>query len=340
MMIANALTTPRPLPAPLAALRRAWRINRPLALVGAAMLVILAAALVGLAVDDRVITGALAWMKPAKFAISIAIYSFTLLWLLTFVEGRRRLVALVSWGTAIAFIVEMVAIVGQVMRGTTSHFNMSTPFDAAVWGTMGAAIMIFWLLSLLTALLLLRQRLPEPAFAWGLRLGIQITAFGMALAFLMTGPTPAQEAAAAAGRGMPIVGAHAVGVADGGPGLPVIGWSTTGGDLRAAHFVGLHALQIVPLLGWLVASWRAPWLRSRDRAALVWIGGLGYLGLVLLLTWQALRGQPLLAPDALTLGALVALLAAAAGAALGVVRRARSTASSGCSAVLQDQPAM
>lgn len=339
MMIADASTILRPRPAPLEALRRAWGINRPLTLVGVAMLVTLVATLFGLVVDDRVITGAPAWMKPAKFAISIAIYSFTLLWLLTFVEGRRRWVDLVSWGTAIAFVVEMIAIVGQVARGTTSHFNVSTPFDAAVWGTMGAAIMVFWLLSLLAAVLLLRQRLPEPAFAWGLRLGILITAFGMALAFLMTGPTPAQEAAAAAGRGMPIIGAHAVGVADGGPGLPVIGWSTTGGDLRVPHFVGLHALQIVPLLGWLVSSWRAPWLRSRDRAALVGIAGIGYLGLTLLLTWQALRAQPLFAPDALTLGALVALLVAAGGLALAIVLRAHLTASSGGSAVLEDQAA-
>jgi hypothetical protein len=339
MLIANASTIPWPRPAPLAALRRAWRTNRPLALVGVMMLLTLAATLVGLVVDDRVITGAPAWMKPAKFAISLAIYSFTLLWLLTFVEGHRRWVALVSWGTAIAFVVEMIAIVGQVVRGTSSHFNMATPFDAAVWGTMGTAIMVFWLLSLVTAVLLLRQRLPEPAFAWGLRLGILVTAVGMALAFLMTRPTPAQEAAAAAGQGMPIVGAHAVGVEDGGAGLPVVGWSTEGGDLRAAHFVGLHAMQVVPLLGWIVASWRAPWLRARDRVALVWVAGLGYLGLTLLLAWQALRGQPLVAPDALTLGVLAALVAAACGAALAVLLRARATAAGGWSAMVEDRPA-
>jgi hypothetical protein len=322
MMATRAYPTPQ-LPAPLAALRRAWQINRPLTLVGAAMLALLAATLVGLVVDDRAITGAPAWMKPAKFAISIAVYSFTLLWLLTFVEGRRRLVALVTWGTAVAFVVEMIAIVGQVVRGTTSHFNVATSFDAAVWGTMGAAIAGLWLLNLLTAILLLRQRPPRPAFAWGLRLGVLIAAIGMALAFLMTQPTPAQEAAAAAGQAMPIAGAHAVGVEDGGPGLPIVGWSTEGGDLRVAHFVGLHGMQIVPLLGWLVASWRAPWLRSRERVALVGIAGLGYLGLVLLLTWQALRGQPLIAPDALTLAALAALLVATGMSVLAVVRRAR-----------------
>ncbi len=179
-MAARAYATSRPPAAPVAALRRAWRINRPLTLVGVALLVTLAATLVGLLVNDRVITGAPAWLKPAKFAVSIAISSFTLLWLLTYVEGHRRLVALVSWGTALAAVVELIAIIGQVERGTTSHFNIATPFDAAIWGAMSMAIVVLWLLNLLTAVLLLRQRLPQPAFAWGLRLGVLIAAVGMA----------------------------------------------------------------------------------------------------------------------------------------------------------------
>lgn len=181
--------------------RRAWAANRPLALVGTAMIFVLAATLVGLLVDDHAITGAPAWLKPAKFAVSVAVYSFTFVWLLGFVEGHRRLVAVVSWGTALFFAVEMVAIVGQAARGTTSHFNVATAFDGAVWATMATSIVGAWVLNLLAAVLLLRQRLPDPAFAWGLRLGVLVAGVGMALAFLMTDPTPGQEAAAAAGRG-------------------------------------------------------------------------------------------------------------------------------------------
>ena len=51
-----------------------------------------------------------AWLKPAKFAVSIAIYSFTFVWLLTFVSGYPRLVRLATWVTAGAFAVEMVII--------------------------------------------------------------------------------------------------------------------------------------------------------------------------------------------------------------------------------------
>ena len=109
-----------------------WRRNAPLAALVLGMAAVLVVALVGLVVDPRVITGAPAWMKPLKFAISIAVYGATLLWMLTFIPERPRLVALVSWGLFIGFALEIGLIVMQVLRGTTSHFNLATPFDAAV----------------------------------------------------------------------------------------------------------------------------------------------------------------------------------------------------------------
>ncbi len=301
---------------------RAWASSRPLTFVGGAMLLVLGAALIGVLLDPRVITGAPAWLKPMKFAISISIYCFTLLWLLTFVRGRPRLVGFIAWATAIALFVEMVLIVGAAALGATSHFNVSTPLHAAVWGTMGTSIVLVWVMNLLTAVLLLFQRLPDPAFAWALRLGLVVSLVGMGVAFLMTNPTAGQMAAAEAGEGMTVAGAHSVGVEDGGPGLPITNWSTTGGDLRVPHFVGLHGLQALPLAGFLLAIFSPGWLRPGHRTALVWTAGLSYLGLVLLLTWQALRGQPVISPDAQTLGALFALLIAAGTIASAIVLRA------------------
>src|SRR5215212_10003023 len=75
-----------------------WRRNPPLVALVLAMLVVAVVALLGLVVDPRDITGAPAWMKPLKFAISIAICSATLLWMLTFIPDRPRLVAVISWG--------------------------------------------------------------------------------------------------------------------------------------------------------------------------------------------------------------------------------------------------
>ena|SRR5215218_8529070 len=91
-------------------LRRAWASSRPLTFVGGAMLLTLAATMVGLFLDPRVLPGAPAWLKPAKFAVSIAIYCFTLLWLLTFVRGHPLFVRLVAWATAVALGMEMVII--------------------------------------------------------------------------------------------------------------------------------------------------------------------------------------------------------------------------------------
>jgi hypothetical protein len=302
---------------------RAWASNRPLAFVGATMLLVLVVSLAGLLLDPRVITGAPAWLKPMKFAISISIYCFMLLWMLTFVRGHRRLVGLISWVTAVALLVEMVLIAGAAALGTTSHFNVSTPLHAAVWYTMAASIALVWAVNLLAAVLLLIQRMPDPAFAWALRLGLLLSLVGMAVAFPMTQETPEQaRAAEAAGIEAPIQGAHAVGVEDGGPGLPVTGWSTTGGDLRVPHFVGLHGLQALPLLGYLLSLFAPYWLRAGHRVVLVWTAGLSYLGLVGILTWQALRGQPLISPDALTLGALFALVLTAGVVASAVVLQA------------------
>lgn len=307
----------------LVLLRRAWAFDVALTLVGVLMLLTLAVTVAGVLLDPRAITGAPAWLKPAKFAVSISIYTFTFLWLLTYVRGRRRLVKLVAGVTAVALATEEAIIVGQVVRGTTSHFNVGTPLDGALWRAMGILVVLVFVANLVVAVLLLIQNFPDPAFAWALRLGVFVSLVGMGLAFLMTLPTSAQIAAAEAGGEMPIAGAHSVGVEDGGPGLPVVGWSTTGGDLRVAHFAGLHALQAMPLVGFLVAGLWAGRLGVRHRVALVWTAGLAYLGLVLLLAWQALRGQPLIAPDAATLAALAAICVAGVGSAVAVMLHAR-----------------
>jgi hypothetical protein len=122
---------------------------------------------------------------------------------------------------------------------------------------------------------------------------------------------------------MSVHGGHAVGVADGGAGLPLSGWSTTGGDLRVGHFVGMHALQVLPLLAAALTAVaaRAPRrLPELARLRLVRLAATGYLGLLLLLVWQALRGQPLTAPDPATLAALGALLIAMAAGTAVVLR--------------------
>jgi hypothetical protein len=111
-------------------LYRAFAANQALTILGGVMLATFVATLVGVFVDHRVITGAPAWLKPAKFAISVSTYCFTFVWLLGFIENRPRLVRLAANVTVASFIVEMIVIIGQAGRGTTSHFNLTTPFDS------------------------------------------------------------------------------------------------------------------------------------------------------------------------------------------------------------------
>jgi len=189
---------------------------------------------------------------------------------------------------------------------------------------MGWSIVLLWLASLAAAVALFRTRFDDQARGWALRLGLGLTVVGSALGGFMLGPTAEQlDAARRPGGTLVTAGAHTVGGSDGGPGLPGTNWSTQHGDLRVAHFLGLHALQFIPLVGWLAA--RARRLASeRDRVRAVWVATASYAGLMLLLLWQALRGQSIVAPDVVTafaFAAWAALTALGAGAILLAARR-------------------
>src|SRR5262245_6400987 len=114
-----------------------WRASRPLTAVGLLMLVVAVPSVVGILVDPRIITGAPAWLKPFKFAISTAIYSLTLAWIFTLLPDWPRMRRVVGWTTAIVFVLEVAIIDMQAARGTTSHFNVSTPANAILFGVMG-----------------------------------------------------------------------------------------------------------------------------------------------------------------------------------------------------------
>lgn len=295
------------------------RASAPLTFTAFAMLVVLALTLVGLAVDPRVVTGAPVWLKPAKFASSIAIYSLTLAWMFTFLTEWRRVRTIVGWTTAVVMFVEMAIISGQAFRGTTSHFNAATSFDIVLFSIMGAAIVVQTLSSIAVAVALWRQTFADAALGWALRLGMTMTVVGAFTGGLMTTPTQEQLASARAGQRMTIAGAHTVGAPDGGPGLAGTGWSTEHGDLRVPHFLGLHALQVIPIVALTLARRKVD-VAARVRA--VWVAAASYSALFAILLAQALRGQSLVAPDMTTIALLAAwLIATAASAAYAVTLR-------------------
>ncbi len=308
---------------PLDAIRQLWRVNWPLTLVAVLHLVILFGTLIGLLLDDRVITGMPAWLKPAKFAISISIYCLTFVWLLSFLKSAPRLARLAANITAVGFVVEMVIIAGQAARGTTSHFNNSTSLDQFLFSTMGIFIVLVWLMNLLAAILVLREPIADAPLATALRLGLWLTLAGAGIGVLMVLPTSDQLAAMRAGETVQIVGAHSVGAQDGGPGLPFVGWNKNAGDFRPAHFLGLHALQVLPFIGWVVSRRRS--LGKRRQRSIVFIAGLAYFSVILALLSQALRGQSLIDPDWITLAAFVAIIVVFGCAALAALRNPESS---------------
>ncbi|MFP3713810.1 hypothetical protein [Puerhibacterium sp. TATVAM-FAB25] len=289
-------------------------------LLSAAMAALAVVCVVGLVADDRELLGAPIWLKPLKFSVSLALYGTTWAWLMSLRPRPSRLLWWAGTVIAVAAAVEMLVLVGQVVRGRASHFNTSTPFDAALFSLMGLTIMVLWVATLVAALLLAFHRLADRPGRWAVRCGMVISLVGLALGGLMIGNASGVEG---------LTGAHSVGVADGGPGMPVTGWSTTGGDLRVPHFVGMHALQLLPLvaLGLQVLAGRLPRLaEERVRTRLVLVAAGGYAGLTALVTWQALRGQPLVAPDGATLAAAGLLLVAVVAGARWSVRPDRRAA--------------
>jgi hypothetical protein len=274
----------------LADARRGHRGLYGFAVVMAVLTVVTAALALA---DHRTLLGQPLWFKPLKFSISLALYSFALAWMLG--QLTERIPRRAGWVMVATAAVEMVIIVGQAARGVRSHFNDDDAMGRILFGVMGVSIAVFWLATLAVAVRFWREPGRDPAATLAIRLGLVVSLVGMAVGFVMSGH-----------------GGHAVGARDGGPGLPLVGWSTTAGDLRPAHFVGLHALQVLPLLAALLARRGLP---AAARSRVVVSTAAGYLALVVLLTWQALRAQPISAPDGVTLAVLAAIAVGTAAAA-------------------------
>ncbi|GAB4020870.1 hypothetical protein GCM10028808_63830 [Spirosoma migulaei] len=214
------------------------------------------------------VLGINAYLKPMKFFASTVILCWTMAWYLAELPQKGS-VRVYSWMFVFVFVVELGIIIWQASRGKLSHFNLSTPIDGLLFSLMGVAITVFtgWTAYIGFLFFRLDTTTSSPAYLWGIRLGILLFVVFAFEGFMMAGRL-----------------AHTVGAPDGGPGLPVLNWSTRFGDLRVAHFFGMHALQLIPLFSYYIA--RQP--------IHVIILSVFYFLLVTFLLMQALASKPLL----------------------------------------------
>lgn len=233
--------------------------------------------LAGLAIDDRTLMGVNVWIKPLKFTISIGIYILTTCFLLSiypYSKRKKRMInRIVSW----TLFIELGIIICQAARGVQSHYNISTGFDAILYISMGLLTGTNVLMLIVLIIDSIRLKLKtKKSIQWSILLGWTI----VFISSWIGGQMIAQLS-------------HSVGVADGGTGLPLVNWSTIGGDLRIAHFFGLHGIQIIPLFAfWLSKKWQAP---SRNQIFAVTVFGFCYAAWIGFVYYQAIQGMPLIA---------------------------------------------
>ncbi len=272
-----------------------WASNRPLSMLVLVSAVFLVVCLVNLFLDRDQINNEIAWIKPTKFSISFLLYAATMIWLGQFIKSGYDLFHRASVATLLGATVELIAITLQVFRGTTSHFNTSTPFDHAVFIVIKIGIIPVAGAVLVSYILMLKQRELPAVIDSALHWGLFLTLVGCIPAVLMLLPDPLQDSITQ----YQVFNGHTVGHPEGGPGLPFLGWSTVAGDMRASHFLGIHALQVLPLAGWIIKTFFSN-LSERRQRALVWNVGYSYLAAVVILMWQALRAESLINPGRTT----------------------------------------
>ena len=226
-------------------------------------------------IDKRELLGVSVWLKPMKFSLAVWIYCWTLAFILPFLQSleKANLVTLVIIST---MIIEMVLIVFQASRGVMSHFNTSSLVNGLIFSTMGFVITINTIAVVFIAAWFFTDPVSLPApLIWGVRLGLIMFVIFSLEGFVMGS-----------------LNKHAVGAEDGGKGLKFFNWSVNAGDLRVAHFIGIHALQIVPCAAFLFSYM----LNFTEKNATIFTLGFSglYFAISALAFVRAMMGKPLL----------------------------------------------
>ncbi len=172
-----------------------------------------------------------AWIKPFKFAFSTFLFAWAMAWYCFYLSAFN--ISLFNWSVIVLLGFEIVYIAFQASKGQLSHYNISTPLYSVLYSLMAIAATLVTLYTGYVAYLFFVNDFPSlPVYyLWGIRLGMIIFVIFSLEGFVMGSKLT-----------------HTIGGPDGGPGIPILNWSTKFGDPRVAHFIGMHALQVLPFL--------------------------------------------------------------------------------------------
>lgn len=253
-------------------IKELFRRSRALALLGVFFLIlsmVLAMMIPGNTIE---VLGVNSLIKPLKFSLSLWIYSWTMAYLVHYFINekiKKRLIFLIVF----VMLFEQIGITVQAFRGTLSHFNMRTTPEIVLFYFMGLLITVVTGYTLYAALQFRKQedtldQTRKEAIFYGLLVFVIASFMGGVMGGLLS---------------------HNVGGEMGGDGLPLVNWSTKVGDLRVAHFMGIHALQLIPLAGFMAAEYISNMKKAVSFVR--WFSFL-YLFFVISVFVQALMGMP------------------------------------------------
>jgi hypothetical protein len=213
-----------------------------------------------------------AWYKPFKFAFSTFTFAWAMAWYCYYLPDFN--IKLFNWSVIILLGFEIVYIALQASKGQLSHYNLSTPVYTFLYSMMALAATLVTVYTAYVGFLFFNNSFPDlPAYyVWAIRLGISLFVLFSFEGFLMGSRLN-----------------HSVGGLNDNSNWFIMGWSKTVGDLRVAHFIGMHALQVLPFLSYY-------FLKS-TKATLILSILYGCLALATL--YQALNGKPLFAAKGL-----------------------------------------
>ena len=213
--------------------------------------------------------GVNAWYKPFKFAFSTLTFAWAMAWYCAYIPHFN--VKLFNWVIILLLGFEIIYIAFQAGKGQLSHYNLSSSFYATMYSLMAAAATLVTLYTAYVGYLFFKYDFPDLPnyYLWAIRLGIFIFVIFSFEGFLMGSRLN-----------------HSVGALNDNSNWFILGWSKTVGDLRVSHFIGMHALQVLPFLSYFVFK------SCKLTLALSFV----YALLALATLIQALQGKPLIKP--------------------------------------------